>query len=103
MNDKKKLAPKKYYDREFKLNAVRLVTVEGMSMAQVARDLGINDNNISRWVQQYGNHKEQSFPGKGKPLPDNQELKRLRQDNKRLAMECDILKKAITFFRQHEE
>src|SRR4051795_9040226 len=79
---------------EFKAEAVRLVTEQGRSLAEVARDLGLGESMLRAWKQALvkgGNH---AFPGKGNPPALEEELRRLRAENKRLTMERDVLKKA---------
>jgi transposase len=56
---------RKQYSREFKTEAVRLVTEPGLSIAQASRDLGINDNLLSRWKKELQSHAELAFPGQG--------------------------------------
>ncbi len=85
---------RKQYTREFKLEAVRLVTEGGLSLAQAARDLGLNDNMLSRWKKEFeqGRQEGQSaFPGHGRP--HDEELTRLQRENEVLRRERDILKK----------
>jgi transposase len=57
------------YTKDFKEQAVavRLVKEQGLSMAQAARDLGINDNLISRWKKEFETQGEKAFPGQGQP------------------------------------
>ncbi len=87
----------KRFSPEFKTEAVRLVLDEKMSNAQVAKDLGISQTSISRWVRQ-----AQADLGKGKngdlTTDERTELSRLRRDVRRLKMEREILKKAAAFF-----
>ena len=83
------------FTKEFKMKAVRLLTVGRGSFAQVARDLGIRDTMLGRWKQEVALSPECAFPGKGQGNPEQEELRRLRQDNAWLRMERDILKKAI--------
>ena len=89
---------RKKYSKEFKLDAVSLVLEQGYSKAGAGRSLGINDNIISRWVQEYESDHGQAFRGKGKRTTEQEELHRLREENKRLKMEKEILKKAMVFF-----
>ena len=58
-----KSSSRKQYSSEFKREAVRLVTESGLSMAQVARDLGLNDNLISRWKKEAAQNGQRAFPG----------------------------------------
>lgn len=89
---------RKNYTAEFKHEAVRLVTEQGYSMSQASRRLDINVNMLRRWKQQFEEQGNNAFPGKGHLIPEQEELNRLRQENKRLRMERDILKKTVTFF-----
>jgi transposase len=60
--------------------------------------LGINVNMLRRWKQEYTDSAQAAFPGNGRLTPDQEELRQLREENKRLRMERDILKKAMRFF-----
>ena len=83
---------RKNYTAEFKREAVRLVTEQGYSMSQAARNLDVNINMLRRWKKQINEQGQDAFPGKGRLLPEQEELYRLREENKRLRMERDILK-----------
>jgi transposase len=83
---------RKNYTAEFKREAVRLVTEQGYSMSQAARNLDININMLRRWKHQMNEQGQEAFPGKGRLLPEQEELYRLREENKRLRMEREILK-----------
>lgn len=78
------------YTDEFKRDAVRLVE-QGMSFAQVAKDLGVSPHSLRSW------HKSLS---QDKALEEDEraELMRLRKENHILKQERDILKKAAAFF-----
>jgi transposase len=86
------------YTREFKVEAVKLVTEKGYSVAEAARSLGIGETLLRNWKQALQEQGEQAFPGKGNLPAIEEELRRLRAENKRLQMERDILKKATAFF-----
>jgi transposase len=86
------------YTPEFKAEAVKLVTEQGYSIAEAARSLGLNDNLIRSWRQAVAAKGDQAFPGQGKLPAIEEELRRLRAENKRLLAERDILKKAAAFF-----
>jgi transposase len=86
------------YTEEFKREAIRLVTEQGYGVAETARNLGINAKMLGRWKQQCDTKASAAFPGNGQMTVDKVELHRLRDDNKRLRMERDILKKALGFF-----
>ena len=82
------------HTREFKEEAVKLVTEQGYSIAEAARNLGVNANMLSRWKGDLEG--EDSDIGSRKVLQS--EVTRLRKENKRLRMEREILKKAAAFF-----
>jgi transposase len=86
------------YTQEFKRSAVQLVTEQGRSVAEAARSLGIGENLLRKWKQVLEAQGDQAFPGHGQLPPLEEELRRLRAENKRLQMERDILKKATAFF-----
>lgn len=90
--------PRKQYTSEFKHQAVRLVTEQGLSIAQAARDLGLNDNMLSRWKKEFEAQGAKAFPGQGHP--QDEELARLRRENEVLRRERDILKKVVSIFSQ---
>jgi len=89
---------RKNYSREFKIEAVKLVTEAGNSQTQVASDLGIHPNTLCKWVQQYSERPQDAFPGKGHQLTEAEALRKLQRENERLRMERDILKKAVAIF-----
>jgi transposase len=86
------------YTREFKVEAVKLVTQKGYSVAEAARSLDIGETLLRSWKQAFEQQGEQAFPGQGSLPAVEEELRRLRAENKRLLMERDILKKATAFF-----
>ena len=83
---------------EFKAQAVQLVTEQGKSVAEVARDLDLSDSLLRGWKQALAAQGDRAFPGQGHLPALEEELRRLRAENKRLQMERDILKKATAFF-----
>jgi transposase len=89
---------RRQFSREFKLEAVRLVTERGVSCAQAARELGLHENVLRKWVRAAQANGADPFPGQGVLRPQDAELARLRKENARLRMERDILKKAAAFF-----
>jgi transposase len=86
------------YTREFKVEAVKLLTEKGQSVAEAARTLGIGETLLRSWKEALANDPEQAFPGHGNRTPADEELHRLKAENKRLLAERDILKKALAFF-----
>src|ERR671919_82835 len=86
------------YTAEFKREAVRLVTEQGYKITEAARNLGIHANLLGRWKRELQRQGQGAFPGKAHLPPEQEELCRLHEENRRLKMERDILKKAVTFF-----
>jgi transposase len=89
------------YTAEYKLEAIKLVTEKGYSFAEAARQLGISENLLRSWKKVHDAKGAQAFPGKGQRDALEDELHRLREENKRLRMEQDILKKAAAYFAVH--
>lgn len=85
---------RKSYPEEFKREAVRLMETSSKPVAQLARDLGINDNNLYRWRGLYGRQPQNGSNGNGVEM--EAELKRLRREVEVLRQERDILKKAMS-------
>ncbi len=94
------MATRKKYSKEFKLDAISLVTEQGYSRAEAARSLSINPTILNRWIKENESDDGQAFRGNGKLTAEQLEIRRLREENKRLKMEKDILKKAAAFFAQ---
>jgi transposase len=86
------------FSREFKLEAVGLMTDGGLSIAQASRDLGIRESVLGRWKKQMAEDPVEAFPGKGHLKSQDDELRRLRRENEILRQERDILKKAVGIF-----
>jgi len=92
------MTTRKRYSKEFKLDAISLVLEQGYTQAQAARSLGINANMLGRWIKEHEAADGLAFRGNGKLTPEQAEIRRLRDENRRLKMEKDILKKATVFF-----
>ena len=86
------------YDREFKINAVKLYQEGGISLEKLAIDLGVPMTTLAGWVKHYKKHGDNSFPGTGSLMPCNEELYRLRKELADVRQERDILKKAVAIF-----
>ena len=83
------------YSREFKLEAINLVTNQLRKIPDVADSLGIGKSTLQKWLAQHRREMNGHSPKTGNALTDEQrELQQLRFDNERLRMERDILKKA---------
>ena len=88
------------FDRDFREGAVRLVRETGKPIAQVARDLGVNEGTLGNWVALDRRRRD---GGDGQLSEDERaELVRLRRENRVQAMEIEILKRASALFaRDH--
>ena len=89
---------RRMYDDEFKRDAVRLVTNNSYGVSETARRLGINAKLLGRWKREAETRANGAGTGNGQVSPDLDELRRLREENTRLRMERDILKKTVVFF-----
>jgi transposase len=94
---------RRQYTKEFKTEAVRLIVEEGRRISDVARELRIAENLLHRWKKKFEEGKIEPFPGKGRLSPEDDELRQLRRENKRLRMERDILKKAVAIFSEEPQ
>lgn len=81
---------------QYKAEAVELVINSGRPTAEIARDLGINEGTLGNWVQMA--KKRGEFKDKPLEVDERAELKELREENRRLKMEREILKKAAAWF-----
>jgi len=86
------------YDKEFKLNTVKLVLEEGRVAAQVARDLGISEKTLYGWITRFKNDSKHPFVGSGNLKPEAQATRDLERENRELREEVEILKKAVRIF-----
>ncbi len=93
------MEPRKRYTKEFKLGAISLVLDQGLTIAEAGRSLGIRTNMFGRWIRENrADTNGQAFRGNGKLTPEQEEIRRLRIENKQLKLERQILKEAAVFF-----
>ena len=88
---------RKTFTAEFRTEALRMVRDGKRGIASVARELGISQQTLSRWLKQ-AEVDEGRGPEGALTTAEREELQRLRRENKRLQEERDILKKATAFF-----
>lgn len=84
--------------REFKLEAIRMVVEDGRTYADVADELGINAQTLSRWRKELDADPTGAFPGQGSRTPADQELHDLRRENQKLKAQVSFLKKVSAYF-----
>jgi transposase len=86
------------FSREFKIEAVKLVTERGVSVAQACRDLELAESVLRRWMREVGEALGSAFPGNGQQRAELAEIAALRKEVAKLKAERDILKKAAAYF-----
>ena len=95
----KQRKPYKTYTKEFKLEAIRLMAASDRPTSEIAMGLGIRRNQLYKWKEQLEKTGDVASSAKGRPKKEDQsEVASLRQENKRLREENEILKKAAVFF-----
>lgn len=94
-------AARRKFTSEFKASAARLVLDENMTRTKVAKDLGVNINLISKWVNEFKAKGSDAFPGNGILSPQDKRISDLEKEVRQLRLERDILKKATAFFVNH--
>src|SRR2546423_1852591 len=93
------------YSKEYRENAIRLCESRGGHVAEVARELGLKYQTLYNWCWNARNVDRESSGGKPREAEletKDDELKRLRRENKRLEEDLEILKKAAAFFAKHQ-
>jgi transposase len=87
-----------HFSREFKRDAVQLVTEKGMPVGKLARELDIHPNLLHLWRRRLLKDGDKAFVGKGRVKPEEAEMKRLRKELEKVREERNILKKALAAF-----
>jgi transposase-like protein len=88
---------RRQFTDEFKSEAVRLTRESGRPVAQVARELGISDNVLYRWMTEQ-RHVESQGRTRQSVRAGQEELTRLKRENETLRKERDFLRRAAAFF-----
>jgi transposase len=94
---------RKNYSREFKMEALGLITKKGYSIAEASRNLGIDYSVLRRWKNQFADDSQNTFPGKGRLKTPDEELRKLKRELERVTEERDILKKALAYFAEDQK
>jgi transposase len=93
----------KKYDPAYKLQICQTVESGTATVPELSRETGINENTLYGWMKRYRENREKPFVGSGHVLPENEEMVRLRRENKDLREEVEILKKAAAYFAKHQK
>jgi transposase len=88
------------YPKEFREGALELVRQGDRPIAQIAKDLGIAESGLRRWVAQ--EQRDRGERDDGPTSAEREELRALRRENARLKQEKEILRKAAAFFAREE-
>ena len=92
------------YTKEFKLEALRMMNESDRPASEVAMKLGIRRNQLYKWKDQMTKKGNAPTAKKGRPKKEDQsELSKLKQENKRLKEDVEILKKAAAYFAREQE
>jgi len=91
------------FNREFKIQACKLVLEDGLNAMRVAEKMGISFQVLYRWLDDYKTYGEQAFVGSGHLHPKDAELKKALRKIQQLEVENEILKKAAAYFAKHPE
>ena len=98
--EKRQQRQRRSFTAEFKARTVELIHTTGKSVGDVARELDLTETAVRRWV-----HQAEIDAGerRGLTTDEQEELRRLRSENRTLKMERDLLKKAAAFFAKESD
>ncbi len=89
---------RRIFDANFKLQVVRMIHDQGLSVSQICKDMKLGETAVRRWLTQV-QAEQGGLPGIGNPLTADQlRIRELETQNRQLRMDVDILKKASAFF-----
>jgi transposase len=88
---------RRFYDEEFKRNAVELLEAGGRSAVQLSRELGISDCSLGKWKRKYG---QEARPGLKGSEAEQSRIRELERELAAVSRQRDILKKALAILGQ---
>jgi transposase len=92
----------KKFDPAYKYEICKIVESGSSTVPELSRETGINENTLYGWIKRYRDNREKPFVGSGNVLPENEEIVRLRRENKNLREDNEILKKAAAYFAKNQ-
>lgn len=95
------MASRRKFSKEFKQEAVQMTNVAGVTITQIANELGIAPRLLGVWRKQLGTSGAKAFPGRGKP--HDEEMAALKRELARVKKERDFLKEAAAFFAKESK
>ena len=93
----------KRYDPAYKLEVCKTIDSGSATVAEMSRETGLHENTLYVWLKRYRENRNKPFVGSGHVLPENEEIVRLRRENKDLKEEIDILKLAAAYFAKNQK
>jgi transposase len=95
------VATRRRFSKEFKQEAVQMANVAGVTITQIANELGIAPRLLGVWRKQLATSGTKAFPGRGKP--HDEEMAALKRELARVKKERDFLKEAAAFFAKESK
>ena len=92
----------RYFDKEFKVEAIQLINEGKRSVRDIAKDLDTHPNLLHQWRRKYRADMEHTFPSKGHMKPPEKKIRRLQRENEDLREEKEIFKKALAIFTKDQ-
>jgi len=94
---------RRHYDREFKLNVLRLLETSGRRVRDIEEELGIGSGCLSHWRREMAEERGSAFPGQGHQSAEKERIRELERELAIVRQERDILKKAVAIFSHPRE
>ena len=91
------------FDPAYKLQVCQTVESGTSTVVEMSQETGICENTLYGWMKRYRENRVKPFVGSGNILPENEEIVKLRRENKDLKEEVEILKKAAAYFAKHQK
>ena len=96
------MSSRRVFTREFKLAAIKKIIEQGLTFVEAAREMGISDSALRAWKKEF--ELNRTLPNQLSQSPSVEaELKRLREENRQLKMERDVLKKVTALFAMDQK